>query len=68
MPTTPLESPENTLFTEPQAAHFLGVAHTTLRLYRYRKQGPQYSRLGTWKGVRYRLSDLQAWLTSREAK
>ncbi len=66
MSTATLDTPQSNLLTEPQAAQYLGVCHATLRQWRYQKRGPSYSRLGTWKGIRYRLSDLQEWLKSRE--
>ncbi len=54
--------PDHILMTEKQAADYLNVSTVTLQRYRYKSCGPQYSRLGNWKGIRYRLSDLQAWL------
>ena len=58
----------NPLLTEPEAAEFCTLTHNTMRIYRYQNRGPKYCRLGTWKGIRYRLNDLQEWLKSRESK
>lgn len=52
----------NTLDTI-EAAHYLGLQKTTLEAWRCRGGGPRYVKLG--RAVRYRLSDLDAWLDSR---
>ena len=45
------------------AARYLGVAYQTLHLWRVKGRGPAYLRLG--RLVRYRHTDLDAWLESR---
>ncbi len=47
-------------FLDPrQAAHYLGLAERTLRVYRKKKTGPAYRRHGN--NVRYHIDDLDAW-------
>lgn len=53
-----------------EAADYLRSSTSTLAKARMRKQGPEFLRLG--RGIRYRQSDLDAWMsasrsTSREA-
>ena len=51
---------EDQLFTELLAAEVLRLNVRTLRLWRERGGGPPYLKLG--RAVRYRRSDLVAWL------
>ena len=54
-----------TLLDQRQAASFLSIEPRTLEAWRQRRIGPRwlsYSR----RCVRYRLSDLQSWLSERE--
>lgn len=59
------ESPKTSdrLLAETQASEFLTVAVRTLRNWRWRGEGPQYVKLGK-RCVRYRQSDLEAFLTA----
>lgn len=43
-----------------EVAAYLGVPERTLQTWRYFNKGPRYSRTG--KYVRYRWSDVEAWL------
>jgi hypothetical protein len=51
---------EGKLMTEKDAARIVGVTVHALRAWRWRKKGPTYLKLGSC--VRYRLSDVQAYL------
>ena len=52
---------------DPQAtAAFLGVSVLSLADWRTKGTGPSYVKVG--RCVRYRLSDLETWLTSRTKK
>ena len=51
------------LFTEHEAAHFLGVSFRTLQAWRVRGGGPRFCKIG--RIVRYRQTDLAAWVESR---
>ena len=52
---------------DPQAtAAFLGVSVLSLADWRTKGTGPSYMKVG--RCVRYRLSDLETWLTSRTKK
>lgn len=46
-----------------QAAEYLGLQKTTLEAWRCRGGGPRFVKLG--RSVRYRQSDLDAWIESR---
>lgn len=48
------------LLTSDQVAEMLAVPASTLRVWRYRKIGPRYMRVG--KHCRYSVSDVEAWL------
>jgi excisionase family DNA binding protein len=50
--------------TPRQAAKYLGISDGALRLWRSRGEGPRYFRAGG-KLVRYRRSDLDAWIDTR---
>jgi predicted DNA-binding transcriptional regulator AlpA len=56
---TELES----LLSEEQLAEIIGKPARTLRQWRYIGVGPKYLKLGAT--VRYRPSDVEAWLDSR---
>jgi len=49
--------------TTPQAAEYLGMKPQTLEAWRCRGGGPKFAKLG--RAVRYRQSDLDAWIESR---
>ena len=55
------------LLDERKAAEFLGLAPMTLRRWRSIGRGPRYVKLGdtNQSGIRYRVSDLTAWVESR---
>ncbi|HVS15502.1 MAG TPA: helix-turn-helix domain-containing protein [Thermoanaerobaculia bacterium] len=49
---------------DPRAtAGLLGVRYATLATWRWRGEGPPYVKVGAT--VRYRLTDLEAWLAAR---
>ena len=50
------------LINTDTVAKLLGLSSPTLRLWRTLGKGPQYVKLGG--AVRYRISDLEAWLDS----
>ncbi|WP_396125339.1 helix-turn-helix transcriptional regulator [Arthrobacter sp. CJ23] len=52
---------EDHLHKPPAVAEFLGTTEGSLAQMRYRGQGPRFIKLGP-KAVRYRESDLTAWL------
>lgn len=49
---------------EKQAAKYIGVNHTTIRLWRYEGKGPSFFKAGD-KLIRYRKSDLDRWIAER---
>jgi hypothetical protein len=51
------------LLQETDAAGYIGMSVAFLRQARVRARGPAYFRIG--RSVRYRLSDLDAWLSER---
>lgn len=50
-------------FTREQAAVFLALQPQTLAAWTSRGEGPPYIKVG--RSVRYRKSDIEAWLESR---
>lgn len=59
-------APPDELLTAEQAAAFLKVKPGTLACWRTTKRYPlKYTRVG--KSIRYRLSDLQAFLSARDS-
>lgn len=65
-PSKTAAQPEE-LLTAKQAAAFLKVKPGTLACWRTTKRYPlKYTRVG--KSIRYRLSDLQAFLVARESE
>jgi excisionase family DNA binding protein len=55
---------QSSLLTREQAASYLGLKKTTLDAWAVRGGGPAYVKLGK-KAVRYRQSDLEAFVESR---
>jgi predicted DNA-binding transcriptional regulator AlpA len=51
------------LLHEADAARYIGMSVAFLRQARVRARGPAYFRIG--RSVRYRVSDLDAWLSER---
>ena len=50
--------------TPRQAAKYVGISDAALRLWRSEGKGPRYFKAGE-KLVRYRRTDLDAWIESR---
>jgi excisionase family DNA binding protein len=50
----------DTLLTADEAAEYLRLSRKQLQQWRYFGRGPTYVKVG--RGVRYRRSDLDAWL------
>ena len=65
---TPQESNEGafwfTLINEKDAAEFVGLKPTTLRIKRQRGDGPKFVRISS-RCIRYRRDDLKAWADNR---
>ena len=51
------------LLTQRQAAEMLALSERTLERFRVSGMGPKFVRLG--HSIRYRLSDVEAWIASR---
>lgn len=54
------------LLDTKQLAEYLGIAVSTILQYRADGTGPQYIKLGHL--VRYRISDVEAWLEAKVAR
>lgn len=52
------------LLTTPKAAEYLGLSRNTLNRWRWDGRGPRYLKLGS--AVRYRISDLDAFIEAAE--
>jgi predicted site-specific integrase-resolvase len=53
----------------PEVANLLGIQEQTLRAWRVKGNGPVYVRFGGPRGrVRYRLEDVETWLTDQRYK
>jgi predicted DNA-binding transcriptional regulator AlpA len=61
---TNLNQSELHTFNENQAARYIGVSSAVTRLWRSQSKGPRYFKAGE-KLIRYRKSDLDAWINSR---
>lgn len=64
-------APRPNLGTEPlldtsDVARFLGVASNTLEKWRIQGRGPAYHRVGVF--IRYRQSDIDAWLAGQRVE
>lgn len=59
------ETPNRNLLNETKAAEYLGISIRTLQAWRVRGNGPVFVKLG--RAVRYRPSDLNAWVDARMA-
>jgi predicted DNA-binding transcriptional regulator AlpA len=55
------------LLTEAQAGSYIGYSQRTLAGWRYKGGGPVYIRVSA-TSVRYRLSDLEAWIAERRRR
>ena len=51
------------LLNEHDVAHITGLSVASVRRWRLLRQGPKYLKIGS--AVRYRYSDITAWLESR---
>jgi excisionase family DNA binding protein len=51
------------LLTQRQAAELLCLSERTVERFRVSGMGPKFVRLG--RSIRYRLSDVEAWIASR---
>jgi excisionase family DNA binding protein len=58
-----MASEHSHLVNQKQAAQFLGLSPRTLESWRLTGNGPAYIKVG--RRVRYRRSDLEAWLDAR---
>ena len=67
MPTTekvtPIRGDDLTLIDNKQAADILGVNYLTLQNWRSTGKSPRYVKVG--RNVRYRISELKAWLEAQ---
>jgi predicted DNA-binding transcriptional regulator AlpA len=57
---------EDDLLTRPEAASLLKVSPITMSIWAHEKRGPEYVRLGSGRGVRYKRSALTAFLDSNK--
>lgn len=57
------EAPRGRLLTAAEVAEFLGVPVNSLKMWRYRRTGPPWLKVG--RHVRYRRGDLERWLDRR---
>jgi hypothetical protein len=62
-PANALAGATNCLLREADALNYIGMSVAFLRQARVRAKGPAYFRIG--RSVRYRPSDLDAWLSVR---
>lgn len=61
-----LDQDPNTLINADKLAQILGVSRHTVQMWRYKKSGPSYIRMGNGakSPVRYRLGDVRSWIDS----
>ncbi len=59
-----MASVDERLLNEAESAQFLGLSPNTLNRWRCLRKGPEFVKLGG-RSVRYRLSDLTAWVESQ---
>jgi hypothetical protein len=66
---TVTKKPTESLISTADAARRIGVAEITMRLWRWRDNPhqPPYVRIGA-RGVRYSVTELDSWLSSRTHK
>lgn len=55
---------EDTLLDAADVADYLGIPVNSLKMWRYRRKGPPWLKLG--RHVRYRQSALERWLDAQE--
>lgn len=56
----------STTMKPSELAEFLKVSKTTLASWRRKERGPRW--VGVGRGIRYRRSDVDAWLEQREGR
>lgn len=58
----------NATLSNNEAAALIGITPNTLRFWRCKGRGPQYTKLNDSKqaGVRYDLADIEAWKAERK--
>jgi len=54
---------QQTSMTAKQASRYIGIAESTLRLWRARATGPRFFKAG--KLIRYRVVDVNDWIESK---
>ncbi len=54
------------LLTPSETADFLGVAEATLTHWRYKRSGPPSYKVG--RHIRYRASEVEAWLSEQVSR
>ena len=65
MPMDKRDATDDRLLGAAEVAEHLGVPVNSLKMWRYRKTGPPWLKLG--RHVRYRQAALQRWLDDQEA-
>ncbi|MBJ6751354.1 helix-turn-helix domain-containing protein [Geomonas anaerohicana] len=60
---TSVVAPRQAALTTPEAAAYLKVKPATLEQWRWNGRGPRFAKIG--RSVRYRMSDLDAFLDAR---
>lgn len=58
----------NNLLDTKQAAEYLNLHPQTLHNLRCRGEGPDYTRLGKTRGIRYYFDALEKWVSERVVK
>ena len=57
---------DDSLMAPPPTSEYLGVPEATLAQWRYQGKGPRFFKVG--KHVRYRKSDVDAWLEEQASE
>lgn len=57
------EQVDKPILTDREAAEYLGFQTQTLAVWRMKGKGPAYIKCG--RSIRYRVSDLERWLSER---
>jgi excisionase family DNA binding protein len=57
---------DDSLMAPPTTSEYLGVPEATLAQWRYQGKGPRFFKVG--KHVRYRKSDVDAWLEQQASQ
>ena len=56
---------DDDLIDEQELARWLGVSRQFVQQQRTRETGPRFIRMGATRMIRYKVSDVRAWLESR---